>query len=146
LPKPSVKVPVQAVQDDVPAPLAKKKDDLELNWINMQATVNDSLKRDLESLSEKYERLAQKEEKRKKEKKKAQAPPSQKAPPTVKIPPQIPPQYQQPIPQQQPRQVEQRVPAPYGTMPYPTSNYTIMPRQLRPGQYQRGRPMSINQF
>jgi hypothetical protein len=62
--KVAVKLPEEAPKE---VPQEKpKKEDLQISWINMQATVNDSLKRDLQTLSAKYERLAQKEEKRKK--------------------------------------------------------------------------------
>jgi hypothetical protein len=78
-------------------PEEPKKDNLELSWINMQATVNDSLKRDLELLSEKYEKLAQKEEKRKKAKAKMAPqpapPPSQPRPAAAPVQPQRRGQY-----------------------------------------------------
>jgi hypothetical protein len=79
-----------------PAP-PPKKDNLDLNWINMQATVNDSLKRDLELLSERYEKLAQKEEKRNKAKEKIVAkpapPPPQPKPAAAPVQPQRRGQY-----------------------------------------------------
>jgi hypothetical protein len=112
---PTKEIPKEEIPQEKP-----KKDDLQLSWINMQATVNDSLKRDLVSLSEKYERLAQKEERRKKEKAKAPPPPKQIP---QQIPPQIPPQYQAPVPQQVRSQP-----------------------QLRTGQYARAKPISLNQF
>jgi hypothetical protein len=105
-----------------------KKEDLQLSWINMQATVNDSLKRDLESLSEKYERLAQKEERRKKEKAKAKA----KVQPPQKTPvPTVPPPSQ-PV---------------YSVPPTQTWGSTPKPQpQLRAGQYRRATPMLISRF
>jgi hypothetical protein len=63
----------------------------------MQATVNDSLKRDLEALSERYEKLAQKEEKRKRAKAKMVAqpapPPPQPKPAAAPVQPQRRDQY-----------------------------------------------------
>jgi hypothetical protein len=115
---PALKIEEKNVQEVVEIVPEKKKDDLQLSWINMQATVNDSLKRDLKALSEKYERLAQKEEKRKKETKlvgKTVAPKS--APPPQQSPP------------------PQRTEAPQRT-----------PVQLRAGQYARARPISLSQF
>jgi hypothetical protein len=88
---PPVKAPAP---EPAPEPEVHKKDSLDLNWINMQATVNDSLKRDLETLSEKYEKLAQKEEKRKRLKAKMTPPPPQSRPMT----PQNPPPTQAPVP------------------------------------------------
>jgi hypothetical protein len=85
--------PPEAAPAPAPPPPAPepKKDNLDLNWINMQTHVNDSLKRDLELLSEKYDKLAQKEEKRKKAKAKmAQVmarPPPQAPPPQPQAPP-----------------------------------------------------------
>jgi hypothetical protein len=71
--RPVFNQPVAPVAQPVPEPV--KKDNLDLNWINTQAMVNDSLKRDLEVLSEKYDKLAQKEEKRKRAKAKIVPPP-----------------------------------------------------------------------
>jgi hypothetical protein len=113
------------VEAQAPVEEKPKKEDLQLSWINMQATVNDSLKRDLESLSEKYERLAQKEERRKKEKAKAKAQPPPKA-----TPPPPPP-------------VESRAPPSQSWGPPPSQ--PVQP-QLRAGQYRRAAPMLINRF
>jgi hypothetical protein len=44
--------------------------DIAVSWLNQQATVNDSLKRDLEQLSQNYARLADKYEEKKKKVKK----------------------------------------------------------------------------
>jgi hypothetical protein len=99
----------------------------------MQATVNDSLKRDLESLSEKYERLAQKEEKRKKEKKKAVKETKAPPPSQPKVPLQQIPQYQPPVAFPQP------VPPQY------RPSQPVIQRQLPPGQYRRP-GISISQF
>jgi hypothetical protein len=109
-----------------PAPIApQKKDSLDLNWINMQATVNDSLKRDLESLSEKYERLAQKEEKRKRLKAKM----ARAVTPDVRAQMPVRPAPMQPPPQQQQR------PPPQAAAAVP-----------RPGLYHRASKLSISQF
>jgi hypothetical protein len=93
-------LPPKATKPPEPEPApepAPKKDNLELSWINMQATVNDSLKRDLEALSERYEKLAQKEEKRKKAKAKMAAqpapPPPQPKPAAAPVQPQRRGQY-----------------------------------------------------
>jgi hypothetical protein len=125
--QPPMEIPtLQKVQaKTIPAveeiPVEKKKDDLQLSWINMQATVNDSLKRDLEVLSEKYEKLAQKEEKRKREKKVRNPPP---IPPSPIGSANLPPSMTPPAPVQQ----------------------TPVQRVLKTGQYQRSRPISLNQF
>jgi hypothetical protein len=98
---PPLRMPEPAPSPIAPEPAPQKKDSLDLNWINMQATVNDSLKRDLESLSEKYEKLAQKEEKRKRLKAKMTRPVTPQAPPQ-KPPPQTAPAQPPPQPHVRP--------------------------------------------
>lgn len=115
-----VKEPVKEIIPEKPAK------DLQLSWINMQATVNDSLKRDLEALSAKYERLAEKEEKRKKEKK-AKPPAPRSVPQPANVSLEIPPQQ---IPAQIPQKFQQPRAQP----------------QLKVGQYARAKPLSLNQF
>jgi hypothetical protein len=110
LPTPAPK----AVEDGPPR---AKKADFQLSWINMQEQVNDSLKRDLELLSERYDKLAQKEEKRKKEKK-----------------------AEKPIPRPMPSFPQQSFPQSYGAPSQPPP-----PPKLRAGQY-RAAPFSINRY
>jgi hypothetical protein len=116
-PAPAPSVPEPVAPPPQPAP---KKDNLDLNWINTQAMVNDSLKKDLELLSDKYDKLAQKEEKRKKAKAKFAQPP----PPAAQAPPPkaIPEPASAPRPTQAPVQPQRR------------------------GLYRRGKPLNINQF
>jgi hypothetical protein len=94
--KPAVTPEPIAAPPPAPEPVSKK-DSLDLNWINMQTHVNDSLKRDLEVLSDKYEKLAQKEEKRKKLKAKMAQAARAPQPPPHQPPPQNPAPTQAPV-------------------------------------------------
>jgi hypothetical protein len=114
-------LPTPAPPPQGPEPPKAKKADFQLSWINMQSQVNDSLKRDLEVLSERYDKLAQKEEKRKREKK----------------------MTEKPIPRPMPSLPQQS----YAQQSFPQQSYAQAPPQpkLRAGQY-RAAPFSINRY
>jgi hypothetical protein len=116
----------------VPEPVKEPpKPDLNMTWINMQATVNDSLKKELVSLSQKYDKLSSKYETKKKEK------------PVKSDRTEEQDERRQKVYRERPRQpdpVVAPIPEPPRQPPPPQRP------QLRPGQYSRSRGLSISDF
>jgi hypothetical protein len=106
-----------------PEPVKKKEENLHLSWANEQASITNSLKKDLTSLSEKYDELAQKYEKHKAKK--------QKKEDMKNIEATIVKKYHE-----RPRE------APPAPTPPPRPQ-TPAPQSMPPGKYKRARPLSI---
>jgi hypothetical protein len=131
---PPVHQPAPAPTPTPPPP----KEDVNLTWINMQSHVNDSLKKELGSLAEKYDKLASKYE----EKKKAKKLPKKVVDDPIED--DYPHEYREPqrrpVPPKQPPTQQRYAPPP------PQQRYAPpqpQPPKLKPGQYARGRALSI---
>jgi hypothetical protein len=145
----------QTIRHDAPIPVVKnaepvieekketvkeeKKDDLQMTWANMQASVNDGLAKQLTEPSAKFDTLAGKYE----EKKKAKAVKPKKKPKPKKVEEYEYYSDDEPPKQVVPKQIPQQ--KPHRQAPPQQAPKSVPPR-LPVGVYRRQGPLSINQF
>jgi hypothetical protein len=134
------------VEEEVKEPVKEeKKDDLQLSWANMQASKNDGLTKQLSELSAKFDKLAEKYEKKKIAKAMKAQPKEAPKPKFVPAPEHEEYEYYTDEEEEKPPETRGRPATAPRQTPGPAAQIPI-PQRVFAGQYRRAAPISIAQF